>query len=92
MTEERFYHALRGLFYLFILASVGGGAYCLANVIMASDKVEYCEINSYDSGKTYSLEGRKQWRSNQRLGYYPTIESAKSAASQLNCEIPMNVK
>lgn len=93
MDWEKFFIRLAGaVVALVVLSIVGFAGTSIAMSIFASGKIDFCYIQSYShSGiQSYSLMGFKDWRSDDHIGTFKSIDEAVDAASKLEC--PLSAK
>lgn len=58
--------------------------WAVVQYIGASERVDYCYIHAYDSNHC-GLFGHINWRYDQRLGVFESLDEALTAAEKLHC-------
>ena len=76
-----------------LAAGVGAaGLYPLGRFIVASGETTFCFVdtsntNSADAKRPYQLHGHREWRFDNDLGKYETLDDAVKAAERIGCKV-----
>jgi len=67
-------------------AIVGVAVWIIVSAFSAEDTYVYCQVEGGNDGK-FNLEGVREWRPDDTIGSFNSIDDAKEAAEKIGCDL-----